>query len=154
MIFFLFFFPPAKRQEVGALLPAAFKDELLACDSSLQCRVLSFPQGRSFASSRLGMEQGGLSSSCSALSPTLGAGSWPWGSQIPKYCDAWSRWPLALREPGLCVRWLFFSFMHYIQEEMDCAGTAPEAILSLPGSQMHGHIACLSLARLGELQQV
>lgn len=48
----------------------------------------------------------------------------------------------------------FFSFMHYIQEEMDCAGTAPEAILSLPGSQMHGHIACLSLARLGELQQV
>lgn len=37
---------------------------------------------------------------------------------------------------------------------MDCAGTGPEAALSLPGSQMHGHIAWLSLARLGKLQQV
>lgn len=48
----------------------------------------------------------------------------------------------------------FLYMVSYFQEEMDCAGARPESALSLPGSQMHGHIAWLSLARLGKLQQV
>lgn len=42
----------------------------------------------------------------------------------------------------------------YFQEEMDCTGPSPKAIFSLPGSQMQGPVASLSLARPGMLQQV
>lgn len=49
---------------------------------------------------------------------------------------------------------LLFPPSYSFLEEMDCAGAAPEAIFSLPGSQMHGHIAWLSLAGMGKLQQV
>lgn len=116
----------------------------LSHDCLLLCYLL---WGRSFATGLTYALQG-VQQWPNAFFPNLQAGSWPC-STVTGSCTS----VMYLCTQG-CVQDCFFSPSYSFLEEMDCAGTAPEAIFSLPGSQMHGHIAWLSLAGLGKLQQV
>lgn len=147
----------ANQQEVGTLLPSAFKES--CCLMTPCCNEKLFPFFRAgalqldyFKSSRKIHQL----LHCFAPKPCrLLPG--PVAPSIGLHPRWMTKLSLRLvQERWGCVCGFFFppAMVHYFQEEMDCAGAGPEAALSLPGSQMHGHIAWLSLARLGKLQQV
>lgn len=150
------FFFQANHQEVGTLLPSALKES--CCLMTPCCSEKLFPFFRAgalqphYLKSSRKIQQAMrcfLPKPCGLVpgpvAPSVGL---PWAvgdKAVPWVCTS----------GGVCGIFIFpLKMVHYFQEEMERAGAGPAAALSLPGSQMHGHIAWLSLARLGKLQQV